>query len=319
MHLLIPFAASHSDGAVAALSQLQLPHLQKLLTLLSAQAPQLHDVMSFSPPHECALAQALGLSVVDGHIPWAALQARQAPSLPPVLAEADQAWGFVSLCHWQVNTNHMVMSHLPLPGLTAQQSDDLLAAMRPYFEEDGIALYPDQPGRYLAQAPILANIDTASLDRVVGHNLEHWMPSATQAGALLRLQNEMQMLFYTHPVNDQRAAQGLPPVNSFWLSGTGALPAGYQEPNADATPVVVEELRAAALAENWAAWSQAWEELDATLIKSLLELALSDKPMQITLCGERASQSWQLQKRSLWQKLSGHFAAKPLSELLKSL
>ena len=145
------------------------------------------------------------------------------------------------------------------------------------------------------------------------------MPSATQAGALLRLQNEMQMLFYTHPVNDQRAAQGLPPVNSFWLSGTGALPAGYQEPSADAEPVVVNELRAAALAENWAAWSQAWEQLDATLIQSLLEHAQSDKPVQITLCGERTCQSWQQQKRSLWQKITTHFAAKPLLELLETL
>ena len=315
MHLILPYASSQSEGCVAARPGLKLPHLAQLLARLQAQPANVGDVMSLTPPHERALAKALGLPVADGRIPWAALQAQQDPSLTTF----GGAWGYVTLCHWQVNTNHMVMSHLPLPGLTAQQSDALLTAMQPYFEEDGIALYPDQPGRYLARAPVLANIDTASLDRVLGHNLEHWMPSATQAGALLRLQNEMQMLFYTHPVNDQRAAQGLPPVNSFWLSGTGALPAGYQEPSADAEPVVVNELRAAALAENWAAWSQAWEQLDATLIQSLLEHAQSDKPVQITLCGERTCQSWQQQKRSLWQKITTHFAAKPLSELLGTL
>lgn len=315
MHLIIPYANSQSEGCAAARPGLKLPHLEQLLAHLQAQPANVDDVMSLSPPHERALAKELKLPIADGRIPWAALQARQAPEL----ARINDAWGFVTLCHWQVNTNHMVMSHLPLPGLTLQQSDELLAAMRPYFEEDGIALYPDQLGRYLAHGPIFADIDSASLDRVIGRNLEHWMPSAAQAGPLLRLQNEMQMLLYTHPVNDQRAGQDLLPINSFWLSGTGALPAGYQEPTIEAEPVVVEELRAAALTENWPAWSQAWQQLDATVIRSLLERARAGQPVQLTLCGERASQCWQATRRSLWQKLIHRFGAHSALDFFETL
>ncbi|MDD5030932.1 MAG: phosphoglycerate mutase [Rhodoferax sp.] len=319
MHLLIPFAASHSDGAVAALSQLQLPHLQKLLTLLSARSAQMNDALSLSPPHEYALAQTLGLPSNDGHIPWAALYAQQELDSPSVLVEPGQAWGFITLCHWQVNTNHMVMSHLPLPGLTPAQSDDLLAAMQPYFAEDGITLHADQSGRYLAQSPLFSAIASASLDRVVGRNLEHWMPDATRAGTLLRLQNEMQMLFYTHPVNTQREALGLPPVNSFWLSGTGALPAGYTAPEAATQPVVVDALRAAALGENWAAWQQAWQTLDTTDIQPLLTAAQRGQPVVVTLCGERGWQSWHTQALSPWQKLKRLFGVPPLQDILKAL
>jgi hypothetical protein len=72
-----------------------------------------------------------------------------------------------------------------------------------------------------------APLTPASLDRVVGRVIDGWMPRAGEAKALRRLQQEMQMLLYTHPVNEERARGGLLPVNSFWASGTGALPQPY--------------------------------------------------------------------------------------------
>ena len=53
-----------------------------------------------------------------------------------------------------------------------------------------------------------------------------------KARTLRRLQQEMQMLLYTHAVNEERARGGLLPVNSFWASGTGALPAEHAAPRA---------------------------------------------------------------------------------------
>jgi len=315
MHLIIPYASSQSEGCAAARAALHLPHLQQLLTRLTVADVDSGDVMSFSPPHERALAKALRLPGGDGRIAWAALQARQQAQLAPL----GNAWGFITLCHWQVNTNHMVMSHLPLPGLSAAQSDDLLAAMQPYFAEDGISLHADLAGRFLAQAPVFADIDSASLDRVVGHNLEHWMPSSAQCGALLRLQNEMQMLFYNHPVNDARAAQGLPPVNSFWLSGTGALEGDYAAPAAEEEPVVANELRAPALAENWTDWATAWAELDTTVINAMGEHARQGQAVRLTLCGECAYQSWRTERLSSWQKIKRRFGTKPFPELLGQL
>lgn len=163
MHLIIPFASSSSEGCVAAKPKLQLPHLQKLLGRLCLVARDSGDELSLSPPHERALARTLGLAAPDGQIAWAAWQASQRPEL----ARLGGAWCFVSLCHWQVNTHTMVMSHLPLPDLSVRESADLLAAMRPYFEEDGIALHEDhdQPGRWLAQGEIFATLASASPDR----------------------------------------------------------------------------------------------------------------------------------------------------------
>ena len=97
-------------------------------------------------------------------------------------------------------------------------------AMRPYFEEDGIALTWEAPDRWLAQGEVFLDLPCASLDRVVGRLVDDWLPRRSATGTLQRLQQEMQMLLYTHPANAEREQAGLKPVNSFWVSGAGALP-----------------------------------------------------------------------------------------------
>lgn len=49
MHLLIPFAASHDENCLAILPSLNLPHLQKLLSRLTAQPLDAGDELSLSP------------------------------------------------------------------------------------------------------------------------------------------------------------------------------------------------------------------------------------------------------------------------------
>jgi hypothetical protein len=315
MHLIIPFAASDSQGFAETVGSLQLPHLQKLLARLRPQPLDSGDATSLSPPHERALARALGLSGPDGQIPWAAFEASQQVTRPA----AGGAWAFIHLCHWRVNTGQVSMAPWPLPEVSAAESAALLAAMRPYFEEDGITLLADQPGRWLAQAEVFGGLACAALDRVLGRGLTPWMPEGLQAAPLRRLQNEMQMLLYTHPVNEAREARGLAPLNSFWLSGAGALPASYSPQPADKLPQVEDSLRGCALAEDWPAWARAWQALDAGVIASLLKTQGSGEPLQITLCGERASRCWQNQPQPAWQKFKNLFASAPVASLLENL
>jgi hypothetical protein len=307
MHLLIPFAFGSSDGASAALPALKLPQLQKLLARLTPQPLDAGDEFSLSPPHERALARALGLPVADGLIPWAAQQARA----------TNGAWAFITPCHWQIGTNHIAMSGQTLPDFPAQESQALLAAMQPYFEEDGITLQYEQPTRWLAQGALFDGLATASLDRVVGRNVENWIPRSAPAAKLRRLQNEMQMLLYTHPVNDARSARGVLPVNSFWLSGTGSLSAPTPAPAT--APLVINTLRTAALNEDWASWSQAWAALDATEITTLLAALTRGEPVQLTLCGERQAQSFENRPQPLLKRFMNIFGTQPAYHLLGQL
>jgi len=316
MHLLIPYAASHSEGCLSVLHSLNLPHLQKLLTCLTAQPLDVGDELSWSPPHERALARTLGLAPGDGLIPWAALQAQRHPEL----ADRQGDWAFVTLCHWQASMHEVTLRQIPMQGLSAAESDAFLNAMQPFFAQDGITLHPDEPGRWLAQGDVFKGLRSASPDRVLGRNLAPWMPTAAQAASLIRLMSEMQMLLYTHALNDAREARGSLPVNAIWISGTGARsgpPAEAGLPTSQAT--VVSTLREAALQEDWAAWASAWQALDALEIKALLADHHQGKPVRLTLCGERHAQSWHAEPQTLMQKIRPFFGAQPIHSTLEQL
>lgn len=175
-----------------------------------------------------------------------------------------------------------------------------MAAMRPFFEEDGIELHYLEPLRWLAQGQALAQ-PTASLDRVLGRNVDAWLPATPELRTLRRLQNEMQMLLYTHAVNEERQQRRLLPVNSVWFSGSGELQANTPEtPATPAAPLhVARALVPAALAEDWPAYAQAWAQLDATAILALLERQQAGQSVRLSLCGERASLTLQTAPRGL--------------------
>ena len=158
--------------------------------------------------------------------------------------------------------------------------------------------------------------DHASLDRAIGRNVDAWLTPDPRVRLVRRLQSEMQMLLYTHPVNDARAAQGLPAVNSFWVSGAGALPPTVPEISA---PAVDLSLRESALRQDWAAWAQAWQQLDATRGAALLAAEERGEPVRLTLCGEHAWQAFESAPRSLFQRVSGFFGTKPASMSLEQL
>src|SRR5690606_1791403 len=104
MHLLIPFASALSEAAIHTLRDLPLPQLQKLLTLLAPAARCGDDEYTLTPPHERALADALGLHGEDGRLPWAARQARL-----DGLAVGDQAWGLLTPVHWAVGRDQVTL------------------------------------------------------------------------------------------------------------------------------------------------------------------------------------------------------------------
>ena len=321
MHLLIPFAFGSSEGCQQALRSLKLPHLDQLLRRLTPEAPDTGDALSLSPPHERALARALGLATQDGMLPWACVQVAQATD---AALTDDNACAFITPCHWQVSSGHIAMSGQALSDWSAHESHALLAAMQPYFAQDGLTLQYDQPSRWLATGALLQGLATASLDRVAGRDIAHWLPRGAHAGAVQRLQSEMQMLLYTHPVNEARAARGVVPVNSFWLSGTGTLPAGWQAAAAGPAPQVVTRLRDAALHEDWAAWANAWLALDATECAALLAaLNRTREPNQpgikLTLCGERSAQTFTAQPQATFTKFMNIFARKRSSNVLEQL
>ena len=310
MHLLIPLACSSVPACTQALEGLQLPHLDKLLRRLVAAGTDSDEASSLSPPHERALARVHALSAADGCIAWAA-HALAVSGRDP----GTEGWGWVTPVHWDVGTDHITMA---VPGtleLAQEESRALLAAMQPFFAEDGIALEFLNARRWLARGDILGNFASASLDRVAGREISAWMPSEP---SLRRLQNEMQMLLYTHPVNDARSARGQPAINSFWISGTGRLPGSATAQHVVGL-VVADGLRDAALCNDWEAWAQGWVRMDQHECQRLLQAMDAGVAATLTLCGERNALSLRTANDGMLSRLRRQFTHTTLRHLQHQL
>ncbi|MEJ8815779.1 hypothetical protein WKW77_32275 [Variovorax ureilyticus] len=315
-HLLIPFAGRSSPACREALAGLRLPKLEALLSRLALVSGDTQDDITLSPPHERALAKSIGISAADGCIPWAALEARRLGLAP---TDAGASWGAATLCHWQVGIDDVVLGDPSAIEIDAAESAALLAVAQPFFAEDGIALHASSaPGRWLACGKIFDGLATASMDRAVGFPISEWSPLSDAARPLRRLQNEMQMLLYTERVNDERAARGVPPINSFWLSGTGSLPASFIGlPSSE--PEVVGDLRAPALRDDGAAWAAAWQALDQGPIFELITACANGADVAITLCGDRGAQCFGVQSRGIGQRLRSMFSRPSAAAVLGGL
>jgi hypothetical protein len=300
-HVLIPFASVSSESVAKHLQDLNLPNLRELLVKLTLVNSDIGTDESFSPPHERALARAQGLPVVDGYIPWAAQEAAQLG-----LNDANSAvWGWVSLCNYFVGTGSMTLENPDMLQVTEAESRQLFDDMQPYFAEDGITLHYVAPSRWLATGEPLQNIPTASLDRVIGRDLDAWQPEGHAAAKLRRLQNEMQMLLYTHTANEARSRSKYAAINSIWFHGTGKL-AGLK-PKVSTNIDIPRVLANAALREDWAAWVKAWEQLDATVCADLLKCVQAGEPVNLTLCGERSALTYELRPKSAVERLKDGF------------
>ncbi len=312
-HLLIPMASCDALGCIEARRTLALPHLEKLLARLSVTQTDAGDQHALSMPHERVLAQECGLPSADGLIPWAAWQVAQAGQ-----DTLSAAWAWITPCHWRVNTDHIAMGHPQDLDLAAGESRGMLDAMQPYFEQDGIALAYDAPTRWLAHGEIFRDLATASMDRVIGRTIDAWLPRAEPARNIRRLQQEMQMLLYTHPVNEARVRGGQLPVNSFWVSGAGALPSSVPA----AMPPglrITQSLRNSAVRDDWNGWALAWQQIDSQECSRLIKELDAGKPVALTLCGERSAQTYSGQDSGWMKKLKAALARKRVAAVLDSL
>ena len=294
MHLVLPFASAMSPSAAHAATTLTLPHLERLLARLTAGPRLAGEELSLSAPHERVLAELREWPWLDGLLPTAAEAARR-DGLAPA---PGSGWGLLSPSHWHLGTEQVSLTNPAALQLDEATSRQLFDAVKFLFEDDGWRLHWGAPSRWYAEHDSLATLPTASLDRVVGRNVDLWLTMQVEGRRIRRLQAEVQMLLYTHAVNEQREAQGLKPVNSFWLSGTG--PAAPPAAGPD-TWQVLDGLREPALAEDWAAWAEAWQAIDAGPMRELLAEALAGRPAQLTLCGERHAQHFAAQPRPWWR------------------
>lgn len=111
---------------------------------------------------------------------------------------------------------------LPPDAPDAEEAAALCAALNAALGDRGLRFHAPQPQHWYLALSEPPGIETLPLSRVLGADAMACLPHGPQAARWHALLNEIQMVLYTHAVNDRRAAQGRPLLNSLWLWGGGA-------------------------------------------------------------------------------------------------
>jgi hypothetical protein len=217
-------------------------------------------------------------------------------------------------CHWQVGMNEVILLKPEELALSDAESRQVLSAMQPYFEEDGLRVVYESPLVWRVTGNLIDGLPLASIERVSGKSIQTWMPNLQQAKTLQRLQSEMQMLLYQHPVNDERSLKGRWTVNSFWMHR--ALDQLYPK-SSDVS--VALDLREAALSTDPTLWQKSWQQIDNSLALSLCQALELNQSVSLTLCSENSLRHYSLKPDSWRQKLQRVFKPVSLSRELRTL
>jgi hypothetical protein len=267
---------------------------------------ELHEE-ALSMPYEIAYARALEIPSNEGMIPWAALETET----------LGKACAWLHPCRLDVGMTDMVMQPTSELRLTDTESRELHALMAPYFVQDGIELRYHSASRWLALGEQFAEFECASLARVQGRSINAFLPDPGEFPLqlkFLRLQAEMQMLLYTHPITEARIHRGLPAVNSFWVDGAGVLDA-----MPDAKRQVKLDTRLQDAAHNEAAYAGAWGTLLADCEQQAAQALAAGNAWGITLCGEKAALTFWAEKPSWKHKFLSLLGRQPIQNMRKVL
>jgi hypothetical protein len=214
--LVLPFALPAPEFASDLVRALEAPALAALLSRPSAQLRRPLEGAARALPHELWIARTLGLP--HGTAPGIAASAMRGHGLDPL----DGTWFIVNPGHIQIAHSHLMLVDTRQLDLDEQDSRALFDTARVCCEEAGHSLLYGAPDTWFLRADDWDGIHTASPDAAVGMNLTDWVPTGAHARAFRKLQNEVQVSWYTHSVNARREARGQAPVNAIWPWGAAS-------------------------------------------------------------------------------------------------
>lgn len=190
-----------------------LPALQRLLSRaiqsrLAANSQEealcavFDESLNANPP--CAAFTALG----DGLDPGSAYWLRADP------------------IHLQPRRDDLVA--MEIADLSREDAHALIQSVNALWADDDLQLIPGAANRWYLRLPSDPGITTTPLSQVAGRGIIAFLPKGDESSSWQRRLTEIQMLFHTHPVNENR--EGQLTVSAVWLWGGGSLPKVERQP-----------------------------------------------------------------------------------------
>lgn len=297
MHIVIPGALPEPETARALL-----PHLEKTAPTLvawfsrgrakrqaadpaiagcTAYEQWLVQQSGFRPDPQQNLAAALGPL-------WSQNQNIE-PDRPVWLAE------LVHMAPTQSSTALLGSNEL---NITQDQSVALFESAQTLFEGTGFQLHPDSNTRWRIVPPDGFEFLSASPALVSTSSVNDWWPQDQASRPWRRLFNEIQMLWFGHPVNQARQAQGERAINGLWLFG-GARMEQLQTVSLPDQAQHYMALQAPFAAQDWGGWLAALGQLEDQVF---VPLARQGQQPRLVLTGRQEIVTLEPSSLARWMK-----------------
>lgn len=224
LDILLPFSLPQTKMARDLLRACNAPALATLLARGRPAQPLQHfDPFARALPHEHWLSRRFGLPAAGsaderGSSPCAAVPLLHAHH--PALREGH--WFILQPAHLHVAGNHLMLTDIGQLELDEADARRLFQSALAPCEETGHTLLYIDAATWLIRADGWAGLLTASPQAAGGRNIDIWMPAGPGERAWRKLQNEVQMQWFSASLNEEREMHGRKPVNALWLWGGGA-------------------------------------------------------------------------------------------------
>lgn len=145
-------------------------------------------------------------------------------------ARDERIWMHADPVHLHPQGTELFLTRGADLAIEAGEAEAMVAALNAFFAADGLQFAVDATHSWSVAVERAPALQTVPLELAHGHSIDPLLPRGDDALVWLKRLNEAQMLLHGLPANDAREQRGLPPVNSLWLWGAGALPATVDHP-----------------------------------------------------------------------------------------
>ncbi len=126
------------------------------------------------------------------------------------------------LCYLHPDRDCLRLFHRDLQ-VSDAEAKELQASLEPLLDEFQGEWLTYSGKHWGLRLPALPDMQWPAIDKLEGQSISDQLPVGSEQSDWRRLLNEIQMTLFEHPVNQQREAAGLLPVNAVWFSGAAAL------------------------------------------------------------------------------------------------
>ena len=290
LELILPFSIPPAGLAKDLSREIRTPALARLIACASRTKLQVTDDFSHALAHEYWLA---------GDFPPSDTTNSPA-NTGNIMQLADLTvnrghWFTIRPVHIHIARDHLVLTDQRRLNITEADSRVLFDIAQICCQEVGLTLLYGDAKTWFLRADDWTDLRTATADAACGHNIDIWMPAGKHERDWRKLQNEIQMMWYTHNINAEREMRGEKVINSIWISNGGSYSGCNSKPLYKAAniaqhlgtfpkgeqTILADQLSEAAINNDWGQWLDEMQRLEDSCFVPLVHAIQTKKISQL--------------------------------------